>query len=422
MIAQAIFSIPEQWLPLVMIFIFCLTYSGIAIGQSSLLRLDRTGYALLGATAMLATGCITLETALDSINWPSLILLFSLMVVSAQMHYAGIYSKMAEFFTRFLKRPIVFLAILMLSSALLSAFLNNDVVCLAFTPVIILSLVKKQYNPVPYLVALALSSNIGCAYTLIGNAQNILVGEVAHLSFDKYILYAAVPVTACLLSAFLLIVFITRGRWKLETAGPINEQWETPMPFNAWRTIKGSGTLLIIVLLFLFSPLPQYLIALTAAGLLLCSRRLESKQVLELVNWQLLLLFIGLFVVVGAFSSSPVEKDLTAFLYSLGIDLTDKATLVLTTATLSNLINNSAAVMLLLKITDFSQPENGYLLAMSNAIMGNFLLIGSLANVIVAQTAEGMGVTVSFKTFAKYGIPVSLVSLVILLAWTVWGH
>lgn len=422
MLAQAIFSIPAEWLPVVMGAIFCLTYAGIAIGQSDLLRVDRVGYALLGATAMLATGCITLQSAVDSINWPSIILLFSLMLVSAQMHYAGIYCRLAEFSARFLARPIGFLAVLMISSAVLSAFLNNDVICLAFTPIIVMALTKKQYNPIPFLIALAISSNIGCAFTLIGNAQNILVGEVAHLDFGSYILYAALPVFACLVSAFFIIILITKGRWKLELIPAIREQRDENIPFKRWRAFKGTMTLLIIVSLFLFSSLPQHLVALTAAGLLMCSRRLESKRVLEMVNWQLLLLFIGLFVVVGAFAASPLAAEFQAFLVRQGIDLSHKPTIVLVTSVLSNLINNSAAVMLLLKTADFSNPQNGYLLAMSNAIMGNLLIIGSLANVIVAQTAETMGVQITFKTFAKYGIPVSLASLGILLIWANMGH
>lgn len=399
------------------LIVFCLTYAGIAIGHGSFFRLDRTGYALLGATAMLIMGGISLKGAVQAVSWPSIIMLFSLMVVAAQLHYSGAYNRLANCFSRFLSHPRVFLAVLMLVSGVLSAFLNNDVVCLAFTPVVAVALVKKNLNPVPFLIALAISSNIGCAFTLIGNAQNVLIGGVAHLSFSGYLVYAALPVLICLIVAYLIILKIAGGKWELEHPVVIKHGLTEDMPFNTWRVIKGVGILAIIVCFFLFSGIQQYVVAMAGAGLLLCSRRLESRKVLELVNWQLLLLFIALFVVIGAFSNSGLSDQLTARLQDWNVNLSDHFTLVWVTTILSNLINNSAAVMLLLEIGDFSNPENGYLLAMTNAIAGNLLLIGSLANVIVAQVSESMGIHISFRMFAKFGIPVTLACILVVCGW-----
>ncbi len=421
--SEAIFAIPVSWEPAAVFLIVALTYAGIAMGQSSLFRLDRTGYALLGATFLMATGCITLQEAVSSVNWQSILLLFSLMVVAAQLHYSGIYDRLTKAVVRFLDRPVVFLGILMLVSGVASAFLNNDVVCLAFTPVLVVALQERRLNPVPFLVALAISSNTGCAFTLIGNAQNVLVGEVARLDFGAYISYAALPVFLCLLAAYLIIAQQAKGKWAAEESEAAERCRECaellePMPLNPWRATKGLGILLLIVGFFLFSDVPQYIVALTGGGLLLCSRRLESRKVLAMVNWQLLLLFMGLFVVVGAFDRSGGAEQVKIFLAHFGVDLSNRTSLIVVTSLLSNLINNSAAVMLLLKIGDFTNQQNGYALAMANAVAGNLLLIGSLANVIVAQTAEIFGVKVTFRTFAWYGVPVTIVSVGILCAWT----
>lgn len=393
-----------------------MTYVGIAIGKIRGLKLDRTGITLLGAIAMLAFGCISLPDAVLSVNVQSILMLFSLMVIAAQLHYAGFYHKVADRISQYLDKPALFLAILMLTSGILSAFLNNDVICFAFTPVVTISLLRKRLNPVPFLIALALSSNIGCALTLIGNAQDVLVGQIAHLKFGGYMLWVAAPVCMSMAAAYGLIYLLGRKDFYLSANSNLPSPPEDETPFDSWRTIKGIGIICIIVLLF-FTHLPQYMVALTAAGLLLCSHRLESKKVLALVDWQLLVLFISLFVVVGAFHSGGLATQGVKILEEAGIDLRNTYTLAITTGVLSNLINNSAAVMLLINVVDLHNPINGYVLALSNTFAGNLFIIGSVANIIVVQGASAYGVKISFKEFARYGVPVAIASFCFLLMW-----
>jgi Na+/H+ antiporter NhaD/arsenite permease-like protein len=179
---------------------------------------------------------------------------------------------------------------------------------------------------------------------------------------------------------------------------------------------KGLIAVTVIIVLFFF-PIPKYLVALVAAGILLCSHKLESKDVLKLVDWQLLILFISLFVVVGAFSYSGLGFALIEYMKKLGIHLNNSYTLAVTAGVLSNLINNSAAVMFLVHIIDLTKEVNCYILAMANTFAGNFLLIGSVANLIVAKEAKDLNINISFMQFAKYGIPSAVISFIVLLSW-----
>jgi len=419
-----------HWDITVTLVIFLITYAGIATGHWFYLKLDRAGIALLGAIAMLAFGCITLPQAVASVNMTSILLLFALMVIASQLHYAGFYNWLAEKISGdLLARPALFLAVLMGASGVLSAFLNNDVVVLAVAPVVAVSLLRKRMNPVPFLIALALASNIGCALTTIGNAQNVLVGEIAKLSFKHYMLFATLPVFLSLAAAFGIVYAIARRSFYLAPDTPVQEPSFAEndnvfsgedMPLNVWRTVKGLGTLAIIVVLFVATDLPHYLVAMTGAGLLLCSRRLQSRDVLRGVNWQLIVLFIGLFVLIGALEASGLVEKIIALCRNGLIDT--PVPLAAVTAVLSNCINNSAAVMLLVKVTDLANPLNGYSLALSNAFAGNFLIVGSLANIIAVQCADSLGIKIGFREFAKYGVPTATASMTILLIWlTVWS-
>lgn len=398
--------------------VFCFSYASIAVGHVWGLKLDRAGIALLGAIAMMAFGGISLEHAVNSVNFRAILMLFGLMVVSGQLHYGGFYTLVAENISKFMEKPKIFLAILMLSSGLLSAILNNDVICFAFAPLITGALIKKKLNPTPFLIALALSSNIGCALTLIGNAQDLMIGQIAHLDFGSYIAWAILPVALSMTAAYFIVILIGGKNFYLkgDEIFKSSEQQEEECPFKVWRSTKGIIVTCTIVVLF-FTPLPRYLVTLVGAGLLLCSQKLESKKVLRLVDWQLLILFIGLFIIVGAFHDSGLAQKGLTWVEAHGLDLKKPLVLTLTTGVLSNLINNSAAVMLLVKLVDLSNPTNGYIMALANTFAGNLFLIGSVANIIVVQCAENCGVKISFGKFAKYGIPTALASYAFLIIW-----
>jgi Na+/H+ antiporter NhaD/arsenite permease-like protein len=399
----------------VILAIFALTYLGIALGHVPGLQLNRVGIVLLGAIAMMMFGHVSTEAAVSYVNWPTMLLLFGFFVISAQLRLSGFYDLVANSIASRLDHPARFLLVLMLVTGGLSAFLNHDIVCLVFTPIVGTALLRRRLNPVAFLVALAIASNIGAAATLIGNPQDMMIGAVAHLGFGRYILWSLVPVLIALGAAYGLIWLLSRERLQMTTSIQEPAQGDTHS-FNFSHTIKGLVILVMVVGLF-FTSLPKEIIALAAAAIHLASAKFRTNDLLRLVDWPILVLFMGLFIVTGAFQSTGCGDQSMHWLAQSGFDLNRPSNLVLATAAMSNLINNSAAVMLLVKVVNISSPVLAYVLALANSFGGSLFIVGSVSNIIVVQQAHEMGVSISFRDFARLGIPVTLAALAGLIAW-----
>ncbi|HTT41282.1 MAG TPA: SLC13 family permease, partial [Burkholderiales bacterium] len=281
--------------------IFLAVYSGMILGGLPFLQLDRTGVALLGAIALITVDAVGLREAAESIHLPTLILLFSFMVIAAQMRLGGFYDWVARKLASLPLAPPLLLGATTFVIASLAAVFSNDVVCLAVAPVMIDTCRKRGLDPIPFLLALACAANIGSAATLIGNPQNMLIGQTLRLSFAGYFLVAAPPVIAGLLLTWALIAWQSAGHWVLVDAeratGGADEPVRQEVPLNLWQTIKGLVVAATLLVAFLIGPWPREHVALTGAGVLLMSRRLHSSQMLGQVDWELLVLFMGLFVV-----------------------------------------------------------------------------------------------------------------------------
>lgn len=395
--------------------IFTATYAGIAIGHVPGLKLNRVGIAMLGAIAMMLFAGLTTNQVIACINWPTVLLLFGFFVISAQLRLSGFYDVIANAVAARLENPRRFLLMLMVVTGGLSAFLNHDIVCFVFTPIVASALLRQRINPVPFLIALAISSNIGAAATLIGNPQDMMIAEVAGLNFGHYMLWSAVPVLFAMGAAYGIIWLMSRHQ--LESKLPAErEEPLKPYPFNRPHTIKGVVILILVIGLF-FSPLPKEIVALAAAGIHLASPKFRTNDLLALVDWPILVLFMGLFVVTGAFESTGYGDQAVQWLAHSGFVLGAPVNLALTTAVLSNLINNSAAVMLLLKVVNPAHAVTAYVLALANSFGGSLIIVGSVANIIVVQQARDMGIDISFRDFARIGIPVTAVALAGLIAW-----
>jgi len=408
------------------VLIFCVTYCGIAVGGVPRLTLDRTGIALLGAIAMVAAGVLPLPVALASIDAPTLLLLFGLMLVSAQLRLSGFYTRAAEALERLTSRPRSFLLWLMLASGALSAVLVNDIVCLAFTPVLMAAVLRARLNPMPYLIGLACASNIGSAATLIGNPQNMLIGQVARLAFGPFIVWCAVPVAASMAAAYGILLWIYRGRLAVERETPNAEASEAllvepgadvPRAHGTpWQIKKGLLVTAAVIALF-FTPLPRETVALVAGGVLLCSRRMDARRLLGLIDWSLILLFCGLFVVIAGLETTGLPERFLAWLAHREVSLANPYVLTGVGAALSNVVSNVPAVMLLVRFLPNASPEAWYALALASTFAGNLITIGSIANLIVIEQARASGLTLTFREHARAGIPVTLVSLAIVAVW-----
>jgi Na+/H+ antiporter NhaD/arsenite permease-like protein len=393
------------------LLVFGFVYLGMILGGIPGLALDRTGVALLGVIALIAGERITLPEVSASVDLPTMALLFGLMVISAQFRMSGFYSQIVKRMGAGEISPQRLLILLIVMVGALSALLANDIVCLAVAPVLVEGCARRRLDPKPFLLALACAANIGSAATLIGNPQNILVGQVLRLSFSGYLLDALVPSILGLAVVWLVICWKTAGRWQLATEVP---SIETPS-YNTWQTTKGIMVIGALVLAFLFVAVPREILALAAAGILLCSRRMRSREMLGLVDWQLLLLFLSLFVINYSLEISGNLGHLKSTLVAAGIHLDRPAWLFGSSVVLSNLVSNVPAVMLLLPSA--SHPMAGPILALSSTFAGNLLIVGSIANIIVVDQASRLGIRISWWEHARIGIPVTLATLAIAAAW-----
>lgn len=402
--------------------IFGLVYLGMLLGGLPFLQLDRTGVALLGAIALVGVGIVTPEAAVQSLHLPTLILLFAFMVISAQLRLGGFYGWVTLKLAALPLAPPLLLGALVFVVAALAAVFSNDVVCLAMAPVLIDACRRRGLDPIPYLLALACAANVGSAATLIGNPQNMLIGATLRLSFGDYALEAAGPVLLGLLATWGIIAWQIRGRWTVvapDAADPgPSRRDEDRIAFDSWQTAKGLSVATALLGVFLFTDWPREAAALVGAGVLLTSRRLHSRHMLGLVDWELLVLFVGLFVVNHAFQHTGLAAAAVAGLAAVGIPLDQPGTLFATTVLLSNTVSNVPAVMLLLPVT--AHPQAGTILALASTLAGNLLLVGSIANLIVADAATRRGLRFDWRTHGRVGIPVTLVTLALCAGYLAW--
>jgi Na+/H+ antiporter NhaD/arsenite permease-like protein len=395
----------------VVVAIFVLVYLGMILGEFPGLALDRTGIALLGAIAIVASGRMTLPDAWAAIDVPTITLLLGLMVISAQFRLGGFYTTLTRRLGAGEHTPGGLLALVVVTSGLLSAVLANDIVCLAVAPVLIEVCAARRLDPMPFLLALASAANVGSAATLIGNPQNMLIGQTLQLSFARYLLDGGVPAALGLAIVWAVIWLAYRRHWRRETVVPAVDS----PPFDRWQTGKGLVVTAIVVLAFLFAPWPREVIALAAAGVLLISRQMASREMLGLVDWHLLVLFAGLFVVNAAIARSGLVGGIMMAFRQAGIDLTQPFTLFGAAAVLSNLVSNVPAVMLLLPAARHELA--GPVLALSSTLAGNLLIVGSIANIIVVDQAARLGITIDWRTHARVGVPVTIATIAVAVAW-----
>jgi Na+/H+ antiporter NhaD/arsenite permease-like protein len=399
--------------------VFTVVYLGMILGGLPFLQLDRTGVALLGAIAIVGLGTLTPEQAALSIHLPTLLLLFSFMVISAQMRLGGFYTWVTVRIAALPVGPAALLAATMATVAGLSAVFSNDVVCLAVAPVLADACARRRLDPVPFLLGLACAANIGSAATLIGNPQNMLIGEVLRLSFAGYLAAALVPVTVGVLAAWLLIAWQSRGRWQAAQA-PAGEaeRREDYGGLDRWQTAKGLAVAGVLIVVFLFTSWPREVAALVGAGILMMSRRLHSNKMLGLVDWELLILFIGLFVVNHALAQTGLTAKGIAWLAGAGLPLAEPAPLFATAFVLSNVVSNVPAVMLLLPAA--TEPFSGPMLALVSTLAGNLLIVGSIANIIVVDAARRQGIAIDWRRHLRTGLPVTIATLAVTGAWFAW--
>jgi Na+/H+ antiporter NhaD/arsenite permease-like protein len=399
-----------QWLALPII---AATLVGVAVGRYPWLRMNRATIALLGATLLILAGAIPLERAYAALDLNTLVLLFAMMIININLRLAGFFALVSARIVGLARSPRLLLALIVVASGVLSAIFLNDTIVLMFTPVVIEITLALKRNPIPYLVGLVGAANIGSTATITGNPQNMLIGMSSQIPFVAFSAHLAPVALAGLAVAWIVLVVVYR-----EEFAPGQTLGSLAMPERQYRPLLRKGliaTALMLGAFLLGLPIPEA--ALGAAALLLTTRRLKPRRVFVELDWSLLVFFSGLFIVTGAIETAGFSVQL--FALARPVAQTGVAALAGVAVVLSNLVSNVPAVLLFRPfIPQFPDPPRAWLtLAMATTLAGNLTLLGSVANLIVAETARAHGVRLSFGEYLKAGVPITLLTLVIGVVW-----
>jgi Na+/H+ antiporter NhaD/arsenite permease-like protein len=393
--------------------VFAAVYLGMALGRWPGTRVDRTGIALLGAIVLYAVGAMPGQAVIDAIDFRTIIVLFGLMILSAQFAVCGFYDWCSHRIATAAASPAALLAVTVITSGLLSAVLANDVVVFAMTPMLCAGLMQRGLDPRPFVIGLAGGANAGSAATIIGNPQNILIGAVGQLDFWRFIAACGPPALAGLGCVYLVVWWRWRGRF--ETGHDRSDQLVPPQLDRLGLAKACFATLLLLALFAL--PLPRVEGVLLVAGYLLISRRLATRTMLGLVDWHLLVLFAGLFVVTAALDTTGLPDQAMLSLEQLGLPPERLRVMAPLTLIGANSIGNVPLVVLLLSVLHRMSEGAFYALAVLSTFAGNLLVVGSLANIIALERAREAGVRVSFFDHARCGVPMTLLSFLFAFAW-----
>jgi Na+/H+ antiporter NhaD/arsenite permease-like protein len=399
--------------------VFLVVYAGLAVGKLPLLRLDRAGIALVGATAVLVARLVTFDQAVEAVDYRTIALLFGMMVVVAYLRLGGFFRRLAGWLLPRAHTPHSVLATVIALSGLLSAFLVNDVVCLALGPVVVRLARRMRRDPVPYLVALATSANIGSTATITGNPQNIIIGTLAHIPYASFAGHLAPVALVGLVIDYAVVALAFRNSLarEVDTPSPSVAPADPAGEPEPGLLSKGIAVLCGAVMLF-FAGAPIELVALGAAAILMLGR-VRPERVYAQIDWSLLVLFAGLFVVIYAFDAHVVSHwDLQRL---ASVQRTPVIELTLASAALSNLVSNVPAVLLLKSVVASLSADvrtSGWLtLAMASTLAGNLTPIASVANLIVVESARREGVSVTFWAYCRVGVPVTVLTLAAGALW-----
>jgi Na+/H+ antiporter NhaD/arsenite permease-like protein len=410
---------PSASVPLVSA-IFGLTYVALALGKIPGLRIDRAGIALVGAAAMLACGVLSLRDAAKAVDYETIVLLFGMMVVVSYLRLAGFFALATERIATRFSRPLTLLAVTIVLSGVLSAFLVNDVVCVALTPLTLHLCQRLKRPPIPYLVGLATASNVGSVATITGNPQNIIIGSLSHISYLRFAARLSPVAVIGLVLNFIVVALVYRKTLGKSADGPPPADKSSGPRVHRGLLVKSVVVTLITVGLF-FAGQPIALVALVAAAVLMLDR-VRPEKVYGAVDWPLLVMFAGLFVVVHAFEVNVVHTwglERWHALLESPVVLVSGLSVVL-----SNLVSNVPAVLLFKPLMEvMPQKELAWLaLAMSSTLAGNLTVLGSVANLIVVENARRAGTELGFLEYLKAGVPLTVLTTCVGVAWLALTH
>ncbi len=396
------------------ILIFAITYLVLAIGRLPGFRIDRTGAAIIGAAFMVGVNALSLEDAYRAINFDTIILLFGMMIVVANLQLSGFFSLVAERVVERAHSPLVLLVAIVAVSGVFSAFFVNDTMCLVLTPLVLEIAEALRRDPVPYLLAVAMAANIGSVATITGNPQNMMIGSFSGIPY-RHFLAVLGPVALVGLALAVAIIFLSFRKEFLADG-------EVAVEKRAVRVDRGlmwkalAVALAMIGMFFVGWPVPK--VAIVAGAVLLITRRVRPERVYHRIDWPLLVMFAGLFIVIAGVEKTSLETELSALTGRLHLD--NPFLLSGIAALLSNVVSNVPAVLVFKPfIGQIHDPTRAWLvLAMASTLAGNLTIVGSVANLIVIQAAGK--VRIGFWRYFRVGAPLAVLTIALGAAWIAW--
>ncbi len=383
-----------------------LTYIGLGLGYLPGLQMNRATIAIVGAALLMAVGVLDLQTAWQAIDYKTLIFLFGMMVISANLTCAGFFQLALDRVIHVTRSPFGLLIALTFSSGILSALFLNDTIALILTPLTLSLALALELNPIPYLLALAGATNLGSVATITGNPQNILIGSYSGIS---YLNFAKALTPVALVS---LLVQVGLLWWLYPDVRSFKSfSIQSPPRYRVLKPLLTKSLLVTggLLVAFLIGIAPAQA-TLVAASLLLIAKSIKPARILSKVDWDLLVMFSGLFIVTEGVQKLGVLSWFSGFVHTpisiLGV-----------TALLSNIVSNVPAVLLLHHLIPHADDRTWLLLAAASTLAGNLTLLGSVANLIVAEAVAKQGHHLSFWEHLRFGLPLTVVTLGIAYFW-----
>jgi Na+/H+ antiporter NhaD/arsenite permease-like protein len=393
--------------------IFAGSYLALAIGRIPGLSIDRAGIALVGAGLMVASGALPLDDAYKAVDLDTITLLLGMMIVVASLRLSGFFAVANAWVGAHAKRPLILLGAVVATSGVFSAFLVNDAICLVLAPLVLELTLLLRRRPAPYLLAVAMASNVGSTATITGNPQNIMIGSFSHIPYARFALALGPVALVGLIITVVLIALFHRAEF---AGGARLEAPRLKVDANRVLVIRALLATGIVIALFFAGVVPAKA-AVVIGGLLLLTRRVKSRRVYAEIDWSLLLMFVGLFIIVGGAQHALLSSDIIAAVGRLHLDKVPVLTAV--TAVLSNLVSNVPAVLMLKPFVNALKDQDTawLVIAMASTLAGNFTVLGSIANLIVVQRAAASGVAIGFWGYFRVGAPLTVITLAIGTLW-----
>jgi Na+/H+ antiporter NhaD/arsenite permease-like protein len=400
---------------LITLLVVTATYTGIAVGHLPKLRANRTTITLMGVGLLLITQQIAFQQIGSFLDLDTLILLFSMMILNANLRISGFFRWVGESLIHHATNPRTFLALEIVLTGVLSAFFLNDTVCLMFTPLMLDITLAMNRNPIPYLIALATAANIGSVATLTGNPQNMIIGVASGIPYGKFALSLTPIALLGLGMVWLVLVLLYPKEFHS------NHFLPPDLPARIYRPLLTKSLIVVAGLLVAFAVgVPVAEAAFLGACILLITRRLRPEKVFAEIDWDILVFFAALFIVTGSIEANGLTGQLMKFAQPVLKE--NVFSLSALTVVLSNLVSNVPAVLLLRPVIAAMQnPQAGWLtLAAASTLAGNLTLLGSVANLIVAESAKRRRVILSFWEYTRAGLIITLLTMIICVVWLVF--